>query len=448
MSNTTTSRPVSPTLKARDIVDNRLARGIFRVDRRIYTDPGLYERELHDIFERGWVFLCHENQIPTHGDYFSTFIGRQPVIVIRDREGDIRSFINACAHRGALLTERRVGKATTLRCRFHGWCYNTQGRIMRLKNEQSGWPGGAPKDEMNLTPIGRVASYRGFVFGSLSVDVPELMDHLGQAKVFIDLLADQSPLGIEVVPGYSDYIIRGNWKMQAENGVDGYHVSTVHRVFASAMMHREERQGLEGMAKTEAGRIAGQVPTGCYDLGNGHMMIWAGRATPQVAPLWESRERLLKQFSPAKVEWMIERGRNLYLFPNVLLMDQPSTQIRVLRPLSVDRTLVSVYCIAPKGESAQARAARIRKFEDFYMVTGMATPDDLAALQSCQAGVQGEMVQWTNVTRGLANIKPGADEHAKALGFEPVSSNPDWDAETLYYSFYRMWLERMGAGQE
>lgn len=436
--------PVRP----RDVVDSRIDEGVFRVDRRIYTDEQLLELEFKRIFENDWVFLCHESQIANPGDYFSTFIGRQPVLVIRDKEGNINGFINACAHRGALLTERRQGNATTLRCRFHGWCYNTQGRCTRIKNEKTGWPEGADKSHFSLKSIGRIGSYRGFVFGSLNPDVPELEEHLGEARKFMDLLADQSPEGIEVIGGHSDYIIRGNWKMQAENGVDGYHVSTVHRVFASTVAQREERHGRDGMAKTEAGRIAGTVPTGCYDLGNGHMMIWAERATPEAAPLFESRDRLLKEFPEGKVNWMVGRGRNLCVFPNVLLMDQPSTQIRIFRPLSIDRTLVTVYCIAPRGESAEAREARIRKFEDFYMVTGMATPDDLAALEDCQMGAHGESSQWTEVTRGLANMTEGPDEPARELGLNPVSSNSSWDAETLYYSYYHRWLKNMSKGEE
>jgi benzoate/toluate 1,2-dioxygenase subunit alpha len=440
----TENKKVSP----QDMVDNRLDEGMFRIDRRIYTNEQLFEMELKRIYEKDWVFLCHESQMLNPGDYFSTYIGRQPVLVIRDKEGNINSFINACAHRGALLTERRQGNATTLRCRFHGWCYNTKGDCIRLKNEKTGWPEGAQKETKGLTPLGRVASYRGFVFGSLNPDVPDLEEHLGETKPFIDLLADQSPEGIEVVGGYSDYIIRGNWKMQAENGVDGYHVSTVHRVFADTVTQREARQGREGMAKTEAGRIAGVVPTGCYDLGKGHMMVWADRATPEVAPLWESRERLLQEFPEGKVKWMVERGRNLCVFPNVLIMDQPSTQIRVFRPLSVDRTLVSVYCIAPKGESKQARIARMRKFEDFYMVTGMATPDDLAALEDCEIGSRGEKARWTEITRGLASMKQGPDEAAAEIGVNPVTSNNNWDLETLYYGYYLKWLELMSAEEE
>ncbi|MFP6748032.1 MAG: aromatic ring-hydroxylating dioxygenase subunit alpha [Alphaproteobacteria bacterium] len=415
----------------------------FRVDRRIYTDPDVFAAELSNIFERTWVYLCHESQIAEHGDYYATYIGAQPVFAIRQEDGGIGAFINACAHRGAVLTPRRRGRARTLVCRFHGWCYNTKGECIRVKDEAEGWPDGIDKGAYGLTPVGRVASYRGFVFGCLDAKAGGLEDNLGAARPFIDLLSDQSPEGLEVVAGQQTYIIRGNWKMQAENGVDGYHVTTVHRVFAQAMGKREALGDDGGKRPTEAGRILGQVDGGCYDLGRGHNMVWAGRSNPGVAPLFEAEARLVEEFGQDKADWMLRRGRNLFLFPNVQLMDQSSTQIRVFRPLSPERTEVRVYCIAPRGESREARIARLRKFEDFFMVTGMATPDDLAALADCQIGARGTQARWNDMERGLSMMTQGPDELARALKAEVVTSSRSWDHETLYHGYFRRWAALM-----
>jgi benzoate/toluate 1,2-dioxygenase subunit alpha len=418
----------------------------FRVDRRIYTDPDIFTRELRRIFERSWLYLCHESQIPNHGDYYATYMGAQPVFAIRQRDGAIGAFINACSHRGAVLTPRRQGRARTLVCRFHGWCFNTEGDCVKVKEEAEGWPDGIGRENYGLTKVAQVATYRGFVFACLDPDTGTLEDHLGAAKPFIDLLSDQSPHGLEVVPGQQTYLIRGNWKMQAENGVDGYHVSTVHRIFGQAMGRREALGDNAGKRPTEAGRIQGTVDSGCYDIGQGHNMIWAGRANPAVAPLFEAEGDLLQRFTQAKVDWMLRRGRNLFLFPNVQLMDQSSTQIRVFRPIAPDRTEVRVYCIAPKGESRTARIARLRKFEDFFMVTGMATPDDLAALEDCQIGAQGArdaQARWNDMDRGLDMVTQGADTHAEALGAEVVSSAGRWDHETLFHGYFRQWAALM-----
>ena len=429
------------------LVDDRVDEGVFRIDRSIYTDPELFEEEMVRIFEGGWVYLCHESQVAKEGDYFATEIGRQPVYVQRQKDGSLRCFINACSHRGALLTPFRQGNAKVLTCRFHGWAYSCDGRCIKIKNEEEGFPqADFDRGHFNLREIPRLESYQGFVFGSLNADVQSLEDHLGATKPWIDLIAVQSTEGLEVVPGSSTYNIRGNWKLQAENSVDGYHVSTVHRVFASTISNREEKGEYTGMKKTESGRIAGNVPTACYDLGNGHMSIWAQHTTPEVRPIYEQKERLERDLTPTQVDWILNRGRNLYIFPNVMLMDNPSTQIRVLKPLAADRCDVTVYCIAPRGESDVARAARLRKFEDFYLTAGMATSDDIAALEECHEGSLGRLSRWNDFNRGMHEMIVGADDDARALGFEPASCTHNWDHETLFHGMYRRWRDLMTNG--
>ncbi len=429
------------------LVDDRVEEGVFRVDRAIYTDEAVFEAEIERIFEDGWVFLCHESQVARPGDYFATEIGRQPVVVLRGRDGVVGCFINACSHRGALLTPFRQGNARVLACRFHGWAYDLGGRCIRIKNQESGFSDPEfSRRRFDLRAIARLDSYRGFLFGSLVAGVPPLADHLGAARRWIDLLAVQSPDGLEVVPGSSTYVIRGNWKLQAENSVDGYHVSTVHRVFASTIANREARDGTTGIGQTEAGRIRGNVPTGGYDLGNGHMAIWAQHTTPEVRPIYEAKERLEAGLPAADVDWILNRGRNLYLFPNVMLMDNPSTQIRLMKPIAADRAEVTVYCIAPKGESARARAARLRKFEDFYLTAGMATSDDIAALEASHDGSAARGSRWNDFVRGLPDLIAGPDPGARELGFEPAACCPDWDHEGLFHGFYRAWRARMETG--
>ncbi|MBF3348022.1 benzoate 1,2-dioxygenase large subunit, partial [Pseudomonas aeruginosa] len=132
-------------------------------------------------------------------------------------------------------------------------------------------------------------------------------------------------------------------------------------------------------------------------------------------PAFERRAELARDFGEARADWMIENSRNLCLYPNVYLMDQFSSQIRIARPLSVDRTEITIYCIAPKGESAEARARRIRQYEDFFNVSGMATPDDLEEFRSCQQGYQGSVVGWNDLSRGAEHWIEGADAAAAAI---------------------------------
>jgi benzoate/toluate 1,2-dioxygenase alpha subunit len=427
-----------------DLIDDRPEDHVFRVDRQIYLDHDLFESELKNIFEADWIFLCHESQVKKPGDYFAAHIGRQPVFVHRQEDGGLKGFLNACSHRGAILTPLQHGNAKTITCRFHGWTYKCDGACIRIKDEGTGFGEDFDRSTYDLTEIGGIASYKGFVFGSLSTDLDTLENFLGESKAFIDFVADQSSEGLEVLPGSQKYVIAGNWKMSTENAVDGYHTSTVHRIFASTVKQREAREGYEGMMKTETGRLAKKtVRNGCYDLGQGHMVIWADRDPLSTSPLSEAEDRLEQDYPTGKVNWMLRRGRNLIIFPSLMINDFAATQIRTFRPISADETEVTIYCLAPSEESREARYARLRKFEDFFMASGMATSDDVMALEATHDGSRGRVARWGEFHRGQGTLMHGPDDVAEEGGFNPETSNSSWDHETLYYSFYRRWRDQV-----
>ena len=83
--------------------------GLHRVKRSVFNDPELFDLEMKHIFEGNWIYLAHESQVPNINDYFTTTIGRQPVMITRNRAGELNCFINACAHRGAQLARFKTG---------------------------------------------------------------------------------------------------------------------------------------------------------------------------------------------------------------------------------------------------------------------------------------------------------------------------------------------------
>jgi Phenylpropionate dioxygenase and related ring-hydroxylating dioxygenases, large terminal subunit len=97
--------------------------GIYRSDRKVFTDPEIFELEMKYIFEKNWMYLCHESQIKEKGDFFTTYMGRQPVIITRDKQGEIHGFINACTHRGAQLVNTARGNKRSFTCPFHMWSF-------------------------------------------------------------------------------------------------------------------------------------------------------------------------------------------------------------------------------------------------------------------------------------------------------------------------------------
>jgi benzoate/toluate 1,2-dioxygenase alpha subunit len=109
----------------------------------------------------------------------------------------------------------------------------------------------------------------------------------------------------------------------------------------------------------------------------------------------------------------------------------------------VNKTEVTIYCIAPKGESAEARSRRIRQYEDFFNVSGMATPDDLEEFRACQEGYNGAAMEWNDMCRGATHWIKGPDEAAKEIGLQPVMSGVRTEDEGLYTIQHRYWLDVM-----
>ena len=430
------------------IVDNP-EEGMFTVDRALFSDPELFELEMKYIFEGTWVYLAHESQVSRPHDFYTTSIGRQPVVLMRNQAGEIGCFLNACAHRGATVCLTKRGNQKILTCPYHGWSYNTSGALVSVKDHATGaYPEAFERLDHGLTRVPRLANYRGFLFGSLNPAVEDFETYLGEARLFIDMVADQAPEGWEVVKGSADYTYAGNWKLQVENGVDGYHFDVVHRTFVG-VIQRRMASGKDVVRAIDVQRLGTpSVATGCYDLGNGHTLLWTDYPNPQDRPLYERRGELAAQFGEVRARWMMDRIRNLLFYPNVFFMDQTSTQLRVIHPLAVDKTRVSTHCIAPVGESATARAHRLRQYEDFFNASGVGTPDDLAAFEACQRGYQGRLVRWQQgYLRGVRRMTLGADAEAQAIGVRPYSSTNDFRDETIYHGQYRQWLKLMSRGQ-
>ncbi|WP_423785731.1 benzoate 1,2-dioxygenase large subunit [Halopseudomonas pelagia] len=419
-------------------------KGLFRCNREIFTNPELFELEMKYLFEGNWIYLAHESQIPNTNDYYTTQMGRQPIFIARNKVGELNAFINACSHRGAMLCRYKRGNKSTYTCPFHGWTFNNSGKLLKVKDPvEAGYPESFNCDgSHDLQRVARFKNYRGFLFGSLSLDVRPFEEWLGESRKMIDMMCDQSEDGLEVLRGSSTYIFEGNWKLQMENGADGYHVSSVHWNYAATQNQRKLREAgdtIRAMSAESWSKKGG----GFYSFESGHMLLWTRWPDPSDRPLYPVREQLAERCGAENADWMIGHSRNLGLYPNVYLMDQYGSQIRVTRPISVNRTEVTIYCIAPKGESDAARAHRIRQYEDFFNVSGMATPDDLEEFRSCQLGFMGKAMPWNDMSRGAKHWVEGPDEGAERIGLTPILSGKKTEDEGLFVVQHKYWLEQM-----
>jgi len=197
------------------------------LDRRIYSDPAIFELEMERIFARSWLFLCHETQIPEPGDFFQSVMGRDNVLVVRQKDGTVRAMLNTCAHRGNAVCRAEEGNAKSFLCTYHGWSYGIDGRLNGVPGFSTFYKGELDKSRHGLAQVAQVASYKGFVFGTHDASAPPLEEFLGATgRLGLDTIALRGEM--EVVPGIQKFVIECNWKIAVDNLFDWYHPQITH----------------------------------------------------------------------------------------------------------------------------------------------------------------------------------------------------------------------------
>ena len=430
-------------------VDDRPANQVFRVHPAVYSDPELYELEMKFIFERTWIFLTLESEIAKPNDFVTTRIGRTPVLVARATDGKIGAFINACRHKGATVARFERGNARYHVCPYHGWAYDAAGRNVDIKDRKSGCYAPAfDAENHDLLPIARVQNYKGMIFGSLSAEVPSLEEFLGDAKYFIDMWMEQGPEGMEIIPGRCNYLYRGNWKLQMENGQDAYHFSSTHASFAEVQRRRMSGTG-NMQARTFDWKKRANQESGTYDFPYGHTTVWINLAEVEKRPIYPVLAEIESRVGKEKAQWMLKQ-RNVVCFPNLQMADQITPFLRLIRPISVDRTELCNLLLAPIGESPELRSWRIRQFEDFINPGGLATPDDVAVFGEIQTGCSIPDLPWLQGhERGMTALQSGADETARGLGLKTshnLKGLLDMQNEAGLHAPFREWARLMDAG--
>ena len=199
-----------------------------RVHRSIYTDPALFALEQERIFQRAWVYVGHESELPAPGDHILAHMGTQEIVVVRQADGGLAAFENRCSHRGARLVVQPQGHARQFTCAYHAWSFQLDGQLQAMPLPQ-GYANSADTALRGLTRIRQVQSYRGFIFACHSETAAPLVDFLGGLASALDNMVDRSPSGRLVQTGGKlRMLYQGNWKLFMENAVDLVHPMFVH----------------------------------------------------------------------------------------------------------------------------------------------------------------------------------------------------------------------------
>jgi phenylpropionate dioxygenase-like ring-hydroxylating dioxygenase large terminal subunit len=197
------------------------------IDRRIFFDPDIFEQEMEQIFGRAWLFLCHESQLRKTGDFFEAPMGRDNVLVVRQKDGTLRALLNTCAHRGNAVCRAEEGNTKNFMCTYHGWTYDLAGNLIGVPGLDQFYQGDLDRSQHGLRSVAQLDTYKGFIFGTMDPTAPPLDVYLGATgRLGLDLIAARGDM--EVLPGIQKFIIDCNWKFTVDNLFDWYHPQITH----------------------------------------------------------------------------------------------------------------------------------------------------------------------------------------------------------------------------
>lgn len=413
------------------MIDEDRVAGRFRVDRSVFVDEEILALERKRIFNRCWLFLGHASEVAVPGSFITREVAGKPILLTRDRDGQLRAFYNACTHRGAMICRERAGRQPMFVCPYHAWSFDLKGALTGMPGPDGLAADANADGSLNLRPVECVDEFRGFIFICFDPGVIPLVDYLAGAGDYLAYVADQGPQGMEVVGGTQEYAIDANWKLLQENSVDGYHGQPTHQTYFDYLFSRDGPKarlpaGKNGWVKNLGNGHAVSESIGTIPWGRPYARWVPGFGEECRAEMAAIEAEIMNRLGPERGRVVAQGDRNMIIFPNLVVNDIMAVTIRTFYSTTPTKMTVNSWALAPIGESPGSRDRRLRNYLEFLGPAGFATPDDVEMLEIAQKGyVTGG---WNDVSRGM------------------LQANPTKTEELQLRTFWRRWNQQMTNG--
>ena len=420
-----------------------------RVHRKVYVDREVFQLEMQRVWRRAWIFVGHESQVKEAGNFITTTLGTEPVVLVRDKSNEIHVIYNRCGHKGAKVTNKPCGKTPMFRCPYHGWSYNLDGTLQVTPHKVGYEHTGFDKTDTayHMRKLARVESYRGFVFASQVEEGVGLENFLGDAKATIDNVLDRAPSGeIEIVGAPLLYMHDCNWKMFIENLNDGVHPMVTHASVGDACRKLLGKMP-EGASLPEEAEIV--FPFGSSyeffdDMGvsvmpYGHSYM-GGRSSihQDYSDVEGYRDAIVARHGEEKARDVLAQNRhNTTIYPSFTIKDAIQA-IRVARPIAVDKTLVETWHFRLIGAPDALLHRTITYSRLINSPASMVGPDDWNCYSRMQESLQSSSNDWVDLHRYLNREEVREGDIIRARGTSDISMRNQ----------YKAWLDYMSSGPQ
>ena len=369
------------------------------LDNRIYDDPQIFNEERSKLFCKVWNFIAHESEVARPFDFRTTEVAGIPLIIARGEDGQIRTFINSCSHRGAKIVREPAGTARSFTCAFHLWCYDTKGDCIAITRPEAYQSAGVGEKDFALREL-RTEVQHGLVFVNFDDDAEPLANYLGDGLEALEPSLTTEPLEVFY---YNEFLNKTNWKHMQEVNCELYH-EYLHSI--------NRRTGMKQQEYFE--RDWHFYPNGHATLHGELIADWSKQKG------WSSKQWFGKTMPGVKAN----EYRVVDVWPDTALLARGSGFIiHTHIALAPDRTLIQTRCLAPISDTEEERRARFHDANQLWGPFGRNIPEDNEASKLQEQGTRAGCAPFSVIAR---------EEDKKTQD------------EITLRKFYEQWSRRMG----
>lgn len=424
-----------------------------QVHRDVYTSEAVFRAEMRQLFANTWVFVGHDSQVPNKGDYFTTQVGDQPVILVRHSDGAVHVLYNRCPHKGTKIAIDRQGNTGKFfRCPYHAWSFKTDGCLLAIPLKKGYAETGLDKTEAGkgMKAVGAVHNHRGFVFARLAETGIGFDDFFGESLSTLDNLVDRAPEGrVEVSGQPLRYLHHCNWKMLVENQTDTCHAQVAHESSAGTAIKLWEDSGETG-PRPDAMQIIAPFMSPLeffedfgirtWPNGHGHTGVKTSiHADYDAVPGYF--DAMVTAYGEDRAKAILNDNRhNTIYFPNIMVK-ATMAQLRVFIPLAANKTMVETYVYHPVGAPKELTQRSHIYNRMINAPTSIVGHDDLEMYERAQEGLHADGLEWVNIQRLY-------EEDEDFSGTAEVNGTTERQMRNQFDAWLRFMSPQNAAGQE